>query len=196
MRSTTRRAGLLAPIALFAPVVVGFVYLDGPPPARTGGFGEPTCRECHFDGPERDPAVSVRLEGVPERWEPGAEYELRVVLARPDLAMGGFQLAARYAAGASRGGQAGRLSTTSDRVAVVDSGGVLYAQHAPGGTALTSPDTVRWGLRWTAPARAGSAVAFHVAANAANGDASELGDAIVTVERRSGEPCSGKTERR
>lgn len=183
-------------MALLVPVVVGAAYLDGPPPGRTGGFGEPTCRECHFDGPDESPSVSLRLEGVPERWEPGAGYTLRVVLAKPGLAAGGFQLAARWAAGPARAGQAGAFAPTSERVAVVDSGGVLYAQHAPGGTTLSATDTIRWTVEWIAPARGSSRVVFHAAANAANGDDSELGDTIVTIESLSEGPRAGGTEGR
>jgi len=45
-------AGAAAALALLAwpaeRAQAGFP--DGPPPAHTGGFGEPTCRACHFDG--------------------------------------------------------------------------------------------------------------------------------------------------
>lgn len=194
----TRRASRwapLAPAALLVPLLVGFAYLDGPPSGRTGGFGEPTCRECHFDGPEHDPSTSVRLEGVPDRWTEGAAYDLRIVLVGPHLAAGGFQLAARYAGGSNRGRQAGELAARGDRVAVVDSAGIAYAQHTSAGTRPSAPDTIGWVLQWTAPSGTGGAVVFHVAANAANGDDSELGDVIVTERVRVKAPCEAKRGR-
>ncbi|MBW3660257.1 MAG: hypothetical protein KY397_01310 [Gemmatimonadetes bacterium] len=187
------RSALAAPAALLLPVVAD-AYLDGPPPGRTGGFGEPTCRECHFDGPVEDPSLGLEVRGAPARWEPGAEYRLEVVLARPGLAAAGFQLAARFAAGDRAGRQAGTLAALDDRVAVIDSGGIRYAQHTAAGTRPTEPDTARWPFVWTAPPSSGAAVAFHAAANAADGDASELGDVIGTIERVSARPCPGEAD--
>lgn len=189
MTPGARRGVSIAPAALLLPVLVGAAYLDGPPPGRTGGFGEPTCAECHFDAATRDRSATVRLRGVPERWRPGAEYSLEVVLAKPGLGAGGFQLAARYARGAARGGQAGALAAVDQRVAVVDSAGVLYAHHTSGGTSPAGSDTIRWTVTWSAPGEPGPEVVFHLAANAADGDDSALGDSIVTVEKRSAGTC-------
>lgn len=187
MRRRAPLGALLAPLALAAPLAAG-AYLDGPPAARTGGFGEPTCRACHFDGPQDDPSVSLSVRGVPERWIPGEAYALEVILAREGLPAGGFQMAARFASGEAAGRQAGGLAPGSDRVAVVDSAGILYAQHTFGGTRPTGAGTARWRVEWTAPETPRAPVVFHVAANAANDDASELGDRIATAEARSA-PC-------
>lgn len=157
-------------------------YPDGPPPGHTGGFGEPTCNACHFDGALNDPAGSAILAGVPAAYVPGATYTITVAVARPGLRAGGFQLAARFVAGDRAGRQAGVLTPVNTRAAVVDDRevGVSYAQHTFEGTEPVAPDTARWRLEWTAPA-AGGAVAFHVAANAADGDASPFGDWIYTA---------------
>lgn len=194
MTRPARPGVALAPAVLLLPVLAGAVYLDGPPPGRTGGFGEPTCRECHFAGATEDPSATVGLRGVPERWEPGSEYSLEVVLAKPGLGAGGFQLTARYAGGGARGRQAGALAPVDHRVAIADSGGVLYAQHASAGTSPAGSDTIRWTVAWSAPVEPGPEVVFHLAANAADGDDSELGDAIVTTERRSAGVCEGATD--
>jgi len=58
---------------------------------------------------------------------------------------------------------------------------IFYAEHTAEGTAPASPGTARWVVEWTAPAAA-DVVRFHVAANAANGDASEFGDFIYLRE--------------
>jgi len=55
---------------------------DGPPVAHTGGFGEPTCQACHQGEPLNAPGGSLRIEGLPQRYEPGRAYTLTMVLRR------------------------------------------------------------------------------------------------------------------
>lgn len=180
---------------------------DGPLAGFTGGFGEPTCRSCHFDSPAEPEAGELVLEGVPETYEPGAEYPLTVVLRDPRLERAGFQLAARFAGqGAGgrpdRGGagrQAGRLLVPSPRTGsgtgsgegarleVVEHGDppVLYARQLLAGTSATAARGASWSLRWAAPEEAAGPVVFHAAANAANYDDSEFGDVVHTATARS-----------
>ena len=154
----------------------GVSYDARPPLAHTGGFGEPTCRECHFDGPARPPEM-LSLGGVPERYEPGAVYRLEIAIADTTARVGGFQLAARVDAGPHAGTQAGTLCALDTRVAVVadTATGVQYASHASAGRA----DSLVWQLEWHAPAQDVGAVILHVAANSANADDSMLGDVII-----------------
>lgn len=166
-------------------------YLDGAPLGHTGGFGEPSCHECHFDGPLNEPEGELRISfqresaavpGSPAGTEP---VRVRVVLARPGLEAGGFQLAARFTEGPRAGEQAGTLRAADRRVEVRtdERTGVEYAGHGPEGTAPTGADTVSWTVLWTPPSNgAGCAVRFHVAANAANADLSEFGDHIYLGE--------------
>ncbi len=73
------------------------------------------------------------------------------------------------------------------RVTVTDSGGVAYAHQTVAGAAPASPGTARWTVEWTAPVGgdgAPGAVLVHVAANAANDDASEFGDFIYADSAR------------
>lgn len=163
-------------------LLVGMAYVDGPPPAHTGGFGEPTCQVCHFDGGLNEPGGLLLVEGLPDRYEPGAVYDLEVVLARRDLERGGFQLGARFAEGARAGQQAGTFLPVGERVVVDTAGGVEYLRHTRAGTAPVSPDSLRWAVAWQAPDVGAGPVAFHLAANAANGDDSEFGDFIYALE--------------
>lgn len=114
---------------------------------------------------------------------PGTTYELTLSLAHPELGIGGFELSARHADGDRQGTQAGSLRAVNARVDVTDTTAlpVQYARHTYDGTRLDSAGVKRigWRLQWTAPAD-GGAVVFHVAANAANDDASPLGDFIYT----------------
>ena len=175
-----RQGAALAAVGLLlvtAGAAARAAYEARPPLARTGGFGEQTCGECHFGGPQR-PSGSVTLGGAPERYRPGEAYTLELRLVDTTARVGGFQVAARAADGPHAGTQAGTLCAIDARVVVaVDSAtGVQYASHA-----IAAPaDSLRWQLRWRAPAGDVGTVIFHIAANAADDDDSPLGDAILT----------------
>lgn len=161
--------------------------LDGPPPGHTGGFGEPTCRACHSDSGLNEAGGDLSLTGAPARYEPGRTYDLEVNLRRAGMQRAGFQLAARFAAGAAAGTPAGLLSPRDARTKVVwdTVSRVGYIEHTAAGTALVG-DAGRWTLRWTAPAataerRGGGSVSFNLAANAADDDSSPLGDFIYVT---------------
>ena len=158
-------------------------YPDAPPPAHTGGFGEPTCHRCHFDQP-LGPAGALRLDGLPEVPEAGRRYRLTLTLGHAAMQRAGFQLAARHADGRS----AGLLEPLDDRTApLADTSGIVYLQHTEAGSHLATPDTARWAFAWTAPEVAG-VVVFHAAANAANGDASEFGDVVFPLAIKTDSP--------
>ena len=175
---SSRRSALLAAALLLAPPPARS-YPDGPPPGHTGGFGEPTCRACHADNPLNAPGGSLALGGLPAVYQPGASYRLTVTLGRRDLRRAGFQLAARFDSGVT----AGSLTPLDSSVAVTPSpAGVSYAHQTRAGS--TRRETAAWTLEWRAPDSARATVAFHVAANAANDDASEFGDFIYTQTTR------------
>jgi hypothetical protein len=167
------------------------LYKDGPPPAHTGGFGEPTCRQCHADAELNDAGGSLVVAGAPGTYEPGRSYDLTVTLRRAGMLRAGFQLAVRFAEGDRAGTQAGTLAPADQCAKVLRDtlSGVLYAEHTLAGTAVTG-DSARWVLRWTAPGTSGHPIVLHVAANAANDDDSPFGDFVyaravqVPVRRR------------
>jgi hypothetical protein len=158
-------------------------HRDGPPPAHTGGFGEPTCHGCHFDSAlDRGPG-RVALEGVPDTYQPGTIYLVTVTLSHPGTAAAGFQLAARF----EDGTQAGVLQVAGNersRTAVTAEAGIQYAHHLEDGTTPSSPGSTRWIIQWTAPLTDRGSVVFHVAANAANDDWSPFGDFIYSASAR------------
>ena len=135
----------------------------------------------------------MSLGGVPDEYRPGAVYRLAVAIRDSTALKGGFQLAARVAAGPHAGTQAGTLCATSARVTVAtDSTRVQYASHAGAAKA----DSLQWQVDWHAPAEDVGGVIFHVAANSANDDASMLGDAILlaTRETRPGKAAPVKSK--
>lgn len=164
--------------------MAGAFYATGPPPGYTGGFGEATCAECHFDSPLNDSDGTLLLKGIPDAYTPGKAYALELILVRPEVARGGFQLTTRFAEGPQSGGQAGRIEAHDGETRIDSLNGVLYLSHAHSGTIPAARDSIRWTMTWRAPEKDPVPVVFHVAANAANGDNSEFGDFVYALERR------------
>ncbi len=59
-----------------------------------------------------------------------------------------------------------------------------YAEHTRAGSQRRTTGGLAWAVEWLAPAAATGPVVFHVAANAANGDESPLGDFVYLAEVR------------
>lgn len=147
----------------------------------TGGFGEQTCRSCHFDYDLNPDAGRLAVSGMPERITGGETLEILIRLEREQLGRGGFQLSARYADGKQAGSfEVGDNDRTMFSNATSDS--VEYIQHSPGGSEPLGEHETSWTITWRAPQSLAGPVTFHIAANAANGDQSEFGDFIYTEE--------------
>jgi hypothetical protein len=160
-------------------------YLEGAPAGFSGGFGEDSCRACHFDGELNEAPGRLSLTGVPAFYTPGQVYPLTVSLIRPGAARAGFQMTARFEDG-TQGGGLEPPTGAEDAVAITPDadGRVLYAHQLAAGGMLAAPGAARWTVSWTAPPEGGTdprAVLFHVAANAADGDGSTSGDYVYTT---------------
>jgi hypothetical protein len=185
--STVRVCVILIFVAASAVTLVALPFVTGPVPGKTGGFGEMTCHECHWDKPVNEPSGRLTLLGMPATYTPDARYSIIIDLAHPELVLGGFQLSARFVSGSSAGTNAGALRPIDEfaqRVAD-DERRVIYVQHTKAGATPARPGAARWTLEWTAPAGE-TPVVFHAAGNASNGDASPLGDFIYTATALSG----------
>lgn len=153
---------------------------DFPPLAHTGGFGEPTCRECHQGADLNAPGARLRIEGIPQPWRKGRAYRITVTLRRDSLVRAGFELAARFLPG---GGNAGILIPYDSLLTEVDrdsASGISYAHHTRRGTSIERA-VARWNVLWTAPLSGTGDIAFNVAAVAADDDNSNLGDLVYTA---------------
>lgn len=150
--------------------------------AFTGGFGEETCHSCHFDYPLNHEEGSLYVEGFPQTYQSGQSYMIYIQVERPELAKAGFQLSARF----SDGRQAGMFSPQSDRTQFTESvpDSIQYLQHSARGTEGNGENSNTWQLKWIAPSSGQDTVFVHLSANAANGDASEFGDFILTKTLR------------
>jgi hypothetical protein len=144
-----------------------------------------TCHQCHWDNKLNEPPGLFRLTGVPQTYTPGQRYLITVSLARPGLVRGGFQLSAREDLSKTNFSRdAGSLRVIDGLTERIrdDATQVTYLQHTKAGTEARTAGQAAWTFTWIAPDS--GPVVFHVAANAANGDDSPLGDFIYTTEAR------------
>lgn len=174
-------------------------YLDAPPLGHTGGFGEPTCRACHFDAPLNEAGGRLTVRGLPDGLgKKGGAAGVTVELVRPGMERAGLQLAARWASGERRGASAGRFEVDGERLEAAkgeEGDGVVYLRHTEAGSGLSAPDTARWRFRWVPPQGAWGPVVVHLAANAANDDASAFGDRIYADSVVIPASAPGKSDR-
>lgn len=161
-------------IAIVSIVAGARPFVDGPPPGFTGGFGQPTCSQCHFEAAGPDREGSLNVEGIPVAYEPGKSYTLTVRLRRPGMRRGGFQMTLRFADGS----QAGTLQATDEGVTVTSDDGIAYGHHTRSGSVADSAGEIVWVLRWAAPKSSNLPLVVHAAGNAANDDDSAFGDHI------------------
>ena len=179
MPSACRILTSVVPIILFGAATL--VFLDGPPPGFTGGFGEPNCQQCHFGNALNHSSGRLELVGTENGFSAGDTLALSVRLSSQNLNVGGFQLSARSLSGESIGTW---LSDDIRSSQIVDTTGVRYIEHTKYGTTpkSSSAQSIEWNVALKLPDSIPDSLVFNVAANAANGDNSALGDYIYTAE--------------
>lgn len=181
MRRAARTVVSLAAI-LVAPALLALHFRDGPPARVTGGFGEDSCLACHSGNALNDPGGRLTLDGFPKTYRPGVTYELELSLSRPPkLASAGFQLAIRLADGKTQAGTIQAFAEDDPRIGMLEERGVQFAHQRLAEVSPPESSRVNWKLAWTAPASVGPVV-VHAAAVAADGDDSQLGDYVYTLE--------------
>lgn len=184
----------------FITLLMGFCYAEfdqGPAPIKkgvetaypehltgafTGGFGEETCRSCHFDYDLNPAEGSLEISGFPQKLSAGELLEIQIKVERKELEAAGFQLSARY----EDGSQAGKFVIKNDDIVFTKSmaDSIQYVQHSNEGTRPYQENSKSWIVKWKVPSSIKGSVVFNVAANAANGDQSEFGDFIYTKEMK------------
>lgn len=153
-------------------------YPLGAPAGVTGAAGEETCVKCHntnaLNAGRTEKLGDLALGGFPEKYEPGKAYTVTVELTHEQGRMAfGFQLAARTASG---GMQAGALKPVDSHTQLVSDKGLQYIGHTREGTFSNVFE-----FTWTAPAPGAGDVLVGAAGNAADGDASPVGDFIYST---------------
>ena len=120
---------------------------------------------------------------MPESYQLGQTYPLKVLISHPGQSRWGFELASRFAAS---GAQAGQLVSVDGLTQVVQSGGIQYIEQTSLGTQTGVPNgPVEFQLNWIAPDPSAGPVSFNAAGNAANGNFNNSGDYIYTAQAQS-----------
>jgi hypothetical protein len=176
-------------IALHGLGGLGPAFPDGAPARVAGGFGGDTCLACHWEfDAEEDSVGSLQVTGLPEEWTPGTSYTLEIEVKRPGMAVGGFQLAARFAADTTQAGTFHIPDHEAERIAVLDEGGLLFAQHTEQGIPVDEgAGRIRWDVVWESPQGdwpGDGEVVLNVSAVAGDGDRSQMGDYVYSTEFR------------
>jgi len=166
-------------VMLTAAAVAALAFSSGPPDGYTGAPGEKLCTNCHTGSAPNSGSGSLSITGVPDSYEPGAEYVVFVTLTDPGAKMWGFEAVAVSASGS--GGAVSvddpqRMQTSSTKA------GMQYVKHTRAGTSPTAPGQAQWSFRWKAPAAGSGPVTFYAAGNAASGDGTPSGDRIYTAQ--------------
>jgi uncharacterized protein (TIGR03437 family) len=124
------------------------------------------------------------LTGLPANYSPNQEINVTVTLNQANRARFGFQITALD----DQGGRAGEMTVTDASRTQRITGVVLgklreYIEHNFSGTAPNGANQGSWTFRWKAPAQSVGRVTFYIAGNAANGNGSNSGDFIYTINR-------------
>ena len=148
------------------------------PPANRSGVSGVTCSTsgCHGQFPANAGEGNVSITGLPAEWTPGATYPLQVSVAHPGDRQYGFQMTAVDSNGAQAGGFVIGGMETAIRSGPVGGKTIEHIQHSSPSMNNT------FSFSWMAPETSSTgAVKFNVAANAANGDHTRLGDFIYST---------------
>src|SRR5258706_16364157 len=100
-RSVKKRAWIVFLLTLGVPILV-WAYAEGPPAAHTGGFGEPTCAECHGGGKLNINGGRASIN-LPKTYSGGATYPVTVTIFDAAENRWGFELSARTSSAAQAG---------------------------------------------------------------------------------------------
>jgi hypothetical protein len=156
---------------------------------RTGAPGEQNCTACHA-GTAQDGAneniLTVLSGSTPvTSYTPGQQYTVALVLAS-NPAKKGFQATALTGTNTMAGNFTGQAGNTS-----INGTTKKYANHTS--TSNTS-SSLSWTWTWTAPASGTGNVTFYVAANKANNNGNDNGDAIYLSQHIFSEASSAGIE--
>jgi hypothetical protein len=154
----------LIPTAFFVRNAQAFP--DGAPWGAANPAAEQDCAACHFGNEPVLASDALIILGLPDKPEPGGNYELVITFENPDIVIAGFQLLAQ-----SGSEDAGVFTGSGNDVEFI--GGSIRS-IAP----LRMSGRAVWEIQWRAPDRFNGPIDFYLAASAANDDGSPFDDTI------------------
>ena len=168
-----------------------FAHKLGPDPRHTGAPGDTTCAisQCHVGTPLNGGGGNVVLTtSAGTSYTPGQQQTITITINDSKAKVYGFQLSARLDSSPVLG-QAGDFTAGTQQIVLCDLGDLkVNGKPCPANESVEfiehsfpfTKNTIT--VTWTAPATNVGTVTLYVAANAANGDNTELGDHIYTTQ--------------
>ena len=191
---TLTRIAQAAAIGTVLPVLL-MAYLGGLDAGVAGVPEEDSCTDCHR-GAAGQGSVTVTFPGA-HTYTPGAKQHLVVNIADPVQRRWGFQLTVRQASSSST--QAGTFTPGADGytqlvctqtnfrsqafgdTCATNGMALQYIEHTESGSRLGTIGAVTFEFDWTPPANDMGDLLVYIAALAANGDGTPMGDHTYTA---------------
>ncbi|HEX5001824.1 MAG TPA: choice-of-anchor V domain-containing protein [Bacteroidia bacterium] len=174
-------------LLLFSAITMSFILSDNGRAGVTGSPGETTCNtsSCHVGNPVNSANGSIEIVApTMTNWQytPGQVYPISVTVSQTGRSLFGLGFESLQSSGAN-GGALTISNATQTQLKNAVIGGNLRTSvvHKLNGGA--SANTHTFTFNWTAPASTVGNVTFYAAGNAANGNGSESGDYIYTVNQ-------------
>lgn len=153
-------------------------YSSDPPTGNTGGPGETTCQQagCHSGGSY---AGNVAISGIPDEVIANTTYTITLTNTS-NAVRAGFQLVCLNSANANCGTLINGNGTSTE----TNGAARTYIRHSPAKS--MSGGKASWTFDWKAPATltpVNKTITFYFASLAANGNAVETGDNVLTANK-------------
>jgi uncharacterized protein (TIGR03437 family) len=168
--------------------VLLYCFPTGPDPRNTGAPGDQTCVVCHAGTALNGGGGGVMLiSSAGTTYAPGQQQTLTITITDSRAKIYGFQITARPDSNPS-GGQAGDFAPGAQQMVLCDDGSVKGSSGCPSSAPVQFLEhnqpfrTNTIIASWTAPSSDVGTVTLYAAANAANGDGTDLGDHIYTAK--------------
>jgi hypothetical protein len=162
---TVKQKVQIAVLILFASVTA-YASASGPEPGYTNAPGDlGNCTACHDHHLVNEGSGSVRINGLPNFYEPGHTYTFTATTAQAGRVKFGFQLTVIDHDG-NRGGTLANVDSNTKVLLQTGAGGRQYIEHTSQGTFASGAGSRTWQLRWTAPDSDVGTVRFFIAGNA------------------------------
>lgn len=156
----------------------------GPSASFTDAPGEGNCTACHTTNPVNTGGGSVTITGLPHDYLPNQQIPITVRTTHPNANAYGFQMTAIDNIGRT----VGTFTLPNDNPAKMQTiNGLVnnqvrqYVEHTVDGLiTMGTSGSNSWTFTWTAPSTRVGKIAFYVAGNGADGNASPTDDQIYT----------------
>ena len=177
-------AGAAAAVPFAGPSNVG-AFEKGAYGGFTGAPGEDTCRHCHDTYALNIPVGTIAVDGFPETYVPGQNYEVTVSLVSTSGIDWGFQATVLT----EKNKRAGKFFLTDSEHTKVVTGVFLqdriYVEQTRKGHYDDQRGGASWTFTWQAPKKARGACTIYVTGNIGNDNGKATGDFIMYTDRTS-----------